>query len=430
MNTQSKVLGGSWLSGRQDPMTLRLRDLGRQLARSLGFRSSTPVQDQPPANLDTGVFTSVIESGSERARNAMARQLAAVLADRATTELERRLIVPLVKRLAADPEVRIRRGLARRLKSIAGLEEELVFAILADRDDIAVPFLSETPALNPALMLAVLDAGDITRQIAVALRADITEEAQALIVDTAALPVCLALFENTAVRLDEEEYRRFNDRFGETPDVAELLLTRPELPPDIRVQRCRRVSKRLHHLISERGWVAANDADEIVGDSEDMTILRILKESNGAELAHAMPLLISRETLTPLIIVRAACLGEMQVVAQILAYLAGMPIARARERMAGKGFTGFKGLHGRSGLPKSCFGILQAACDVAADEAKQRLSLDGEEFGRRLIEALMTRYEAMPPRDRAQYLDFISRFAENPVRNLAKRLKTDMSKAA
>lgn len=409
-------------------MGKRWLELGRQMALKLRQRGLAPAP--PPVNLDTSVFENVIQDGSERARFAMAKQLASVLASEATTGPERALIVPLVMKLAADPAAAVRRHLAACLKPIADLEQELFFAVIADRDEIALPFLAATPALSPTHMMTILEEHDVTRQVGVALRPDISAEAREHILHECPMVVCLALLENDRVDLDEQEYRVFNDRFGQAAEISELMLARPELPPDIRVMVVKRTARRLHKLIAERGWVASNDADEIVHDSEDATILRILRESNGTELSHAMPEMVSREMLTPSIIVRAACLGEMQVVAQVLAYLAGVSIAKARDRMAGKGFTGVKGLLGKSGLPKSCHGILQAACDVAADEARQGISFTPEDFGRRLIEALMTRYESMPTRDRAQYLEFISQFADPPVRRLAKRLKTDIGKAA
>jgi hypothetical protein len=98
--------------------------------------------------------------------------------------------------------------------------------------------------------------------------------------------------------------------------------------------------------------------------------------------------------------------------------------------MYGRGFLGFKSLHGKSGLPQSCLGILQAACDVAKDMDRENIDLDPEKFGRCLIEALMTRYENMNSAERAKNLEFIGRFAEDRVRQIAKRLKADIARAA
>jgi hypothetical protein len=84
----------------------------------------------------------------------------------------------------------------------------------------------------------------------------------------------------------------------------------------------------------------------------------------------------------------------------------------------------------KSGLPSSCRGLLQAACDVAAEVREEDYSLTSESFGRRVLEALMTRYEAMDAQERAKQIEHLSHYADQNVRKIAKRLKADMLRAA
>jgi hypothetical protein len=42
----------------------------------------------------------------------------------------------------------------------------------------------------------------------------------------------------------------------------------------------------------------------------------------------------------------------------------------------------------------------------------------------------MTRYEGLPGPERARQLDIVSRFAEDQVRLIARRLKSDLARAA
>ena len=120
----------------------------------------------------------------------------------------------------------------------------------------------------------------------------------------------------------------------------------------------------------------------------------------------------------------------MAVVEQTLAHLSGLPSQRTQDMMKGDGLLGFRGLLKKSGLPQSCYGILRAACDIAAEEEDEGIVLAAEQFGRRLIEALMTRYETMPLQERARHIEFIGRFAENRVRTIARRLQADILRAA
>ena len=53
-----------------------------------------------------------------------------------------------------------------------------------------------------------------------------------------------------------------------------------------------------------------------------------------------------------------------------------------------------------------------------------------EEFGRRLLEALMTRYENLSSADRTKQIEYLGRYGDDRVRKIARRLKADMVRAA
>ena len=387
-------------------------------------------KQEPGLGLDISIFMQVIEAGDAEQRALLAAQLAVFLNKADVPVSEREQVVPVVLKLAVDPVLLVRKTLADGLVGLANLHADILFSIISDDDELALPFLASTPALSHWHMLAVLRVGDEARQACVALRPDISNEAVDSIVKSSPLNIALLLFENAAVTFSDEDYHRLYTRFGHSGDMVECLLACSDLPLDIRILQAKRASNRMHQLMAERGWLPANDAAELVADAEDTAVLRILTQASDAELAQVVAFLVNKAMLTPSIIVRAACLGEMRVVEQALAHLSDIPRKRARELMRGKGLTGFKGLHGKSGLPASCYWILQASCDVAADESEEGIKLGADDFGRRLIEALMTRYEAMPLKERTKHLEYVGRFAAERARIIAKRLKADLLRAA
>ena len=387
-------------------------------------------KQEPVFGLDTSIFQHVIDNGDAPQRAQLATQLAEFLSKDDVPAAERDQVVPVVLKLAIDPVVQVRKALAEGLITLAKLNADVLFSIVSDDDELALPFLSATPALTHWHMLAVLRVGDEPRQACVALRPDITREAVDYIVKSLPLKIALLLFENAAVALSNEDYHALYSRFGHAGDMVECLLACQDLPLDIRIMQAKRASNRMHQLMAERGWLPANDAAELVADAEETAVLRILAQASDDELGSVVSFLVNKAMLTPSILVRAACLGEMRVVQQALAHLAGIPAKRARELMRGRGLTGFKGLHGKSGLPSSCYWILQAACDVALDEHEEGITLGADDFGRRLIEALMTRYESMPLKERTRHLEYVGRFAAERARLIAKRLKADLLRAA
>lgn len=382
------------------------------------------------SGLDDRVFMDVIHKGDATQRASLAAQLAAFICNEDAPQTEREQVIPAALKLTSDTVADVRRALAEGLIDFPRLHSDLLFAIISDDDEIAIPFLSRTPALNQWHMLAVLRVGDDLRRAAVALRPDITAEAVGYIADSLPLSINVLLFDNEAAPFTAEHFRRLYDRFAETPEMLDCLLARADLPLDIRISHARQTAGRMQRLLIERGWIPANDAVELVADAEENAVLKILTGATPDERQKVVSFLLDKAMLTPSIIVRAACLGAMDVVAHTLAQLASLPVKRVKDMMYAKSGAGFRNLHTRAGLPEACYWTLQAACDTAREEREEGLQLSADDFGRRMIEILMTRYEALPMGERPNQLDYLGRFASDRTRLIARRLKADLLRAA
>ena len=390
----------------------------------------TPEIEHSFCGLDDKVFMDVIATGDTGQRIALATQLAAFLAREDAPLNEREQVIPAVLKLTADAEADVRSALAMGLAAVPSLNADVLFAIVADDDEIALPFLAETPALSAWHMLAVLRVGDDARRATVALRPDVPAEAVDYIIESLPLAVNALMLENEYLVLTPGQYRDLYARFSEEREILDCLLASPGLPLDIRVAHARLVASRTRQLVAERGWLPANDATEIVTEAEENAVLDILTAATDEERGNVVTFLVENELLTASIIVRAACLGAMDVVAAIMACLADVPLKRAEDGMFVKPGSAFRHLHSKAGLPESCYWTLQAACDVAREEQQDGIPLSQDDFGRRLIEVLMTRYEALPMAERPHQLDFVGRFAAGRPRLIAQRLKADLLKAA
>jgi uncharacterized protein (DUF2336 family) len=379
-------------------------------------------------SLDTTVLEAVIDTGGVDARVALAKQLCTLVAAEDTPESERLAVLPVMLKLAVDEERAVRAVLAEELASIANTHADLLFCVIAGEDEIALPFLKVTPALNPWHMVAILRVGDEARQCTVASRHDITAEAAAYIIKSSPVAVVLALMDNELVKLEAADMQALYVRLGQSGPLVDRLLALPHLPLDIRITQAKRAATRMRQLMAERSWLPANDASDLVADAEDMAVLQVLINASVEDLLKAISFLAAKNLLTPALIIRAACLGEMRVVEASLAHLSGYAPARAASLMYARG--GMKSMVSKCGLPQSCAGVLSGFADVVVEAREEGLSLSRENFGRRLLEALMTRYEMLSPHDRAKQIEYVGRFAEERVRKIARQLKNDIQRAA
>jgi uncharacterized protein (DUF2336 family) len=382
------------------------------------------------SGLDVTVLEAVLECGQVEARQTLARQLAGLLDSSDTPELERDQVTPVLLKLVTDPERAVRETLAEELATVANLHQDMIFAVIADEDTIALPFLAATPALNSWHMQAILRVGDDARQKTVASRPDISLDAISFIVRAGSAVAAQALLSNIRAKLRPQDMQQIYARLGSNGDVVDRLLARSDLPLDIRILQARRAAVRMRQMMAERGWMPANDANDLVSDAEEGAVLQVLKEADVAGRAHGVQFLAGQNMLTPSLIVRAACLGETTVVAAALAHLSGQDQERIRSLIYTRGGHGIRSHLNRSMLPAACHAIIIASCDVAAQAREEDIRLDADTFGRRLLEELMLQFGTLGPRDQAKLMDYVGRFADDKVRKIARKLKADMLRAA
>lgn len=381
------------------------------------------------SGLDVSIFDMIIETGDAQARMQLVVELARLTSDAQAPESERQCVVPSLLKLASDPVKDVRRILAESLVTAGDLHGDILFSIIADEDDIALPFLAATPALDPWKMRSIARVGDASRQVALAGRPDLTDDVIQEMCTQADLTACLALFDNADCTLSERNCRILYARFGRVQEIIDRLLALDTLPLDIRVMQAKRASNQVHQLMAERGWVPANDAADMVADAEERAVLQILDSANEAELPPLIRFMTSRSMLTASIIMRSACAGHMRIVEATMTHLANTTPARAQDALYG-GAAGFNSLYRSSGLPSTCIGLIRAAGQVEREVRDTRRSLSTENFGRRLIEQIMTGDAGMAPSERAKYLDFIGRYSSERIRIIALRLREGLVTAA
>jgi uncharacterized protein (DUF2336 family) len=379
--------------------------------------------------LDVSIFDTIIDTGDADARIQLVVELARLACDVGAPENERECIVPTLLKLATDPVKDVRRVLAEKLIDADDLDGDILFSIIADDDDVALPFLAKTPALDPWKMRSIARVGDPPRQVTLAGRSDLDDDVIQEIATQADLTACLALFDNAACPLNERNCRILYARFGRVQEVIDRLLALDTLPLDIRIMQAKRASNQVHQLMAERGWVPANDAAEMVADAEERAILQILDSANDIELPPLIKFMTSRSMLTASIVMRSACAGNMRIVEVAMAHLGNVTAARAVDALYGSA-SAFNSLYRSSGLPSTCIGLIRAAGQVERELREAKRSLSIENFGRRLIEQIMTGDAAMPSGERAKYLDFIARYSGERIRVIASRLREGLVTAA
>lgn len=388
------------------------------------------VRGKAAAGLDTAIFDAVIEEGDAVACRRLAVELAAFLADASAPAVERKAVVPAILKLAGMPDVALRRELADRLGRCPALHADIVFTLAAAADEIALPFLATSPALDSWRMLAILQVGDEARQREIASRDDLHPEVVTAIAGQGALQAVAALLDNQTCRIRPSDYRRIYERFGEISAILERLLERADVPSELRILHARQAASRVQSMLAERGWMAVEDARTFLAEAEESAILRILEASDTRHLERLIAFLSARDMLHASLILRAACRGRMAVVERALAWLSALPRKRVHALMAGHGSVALKAVFAAAGMPAASFPVFRAAVEAWRKTGPAGFEMPAEDFGRHVVEALMTCFPDMPGPERARLLELVSRFTEGRTRALAHRLRDKLVEAA
>jgi uncharacterized protein (DUF2336 family) len=103
--------------------------------------------------------------------------------------------------------------------------------------------------------------------------------------------------------------------------------------------------------------------------------------------------------LTPTLIVRAICLGDLAFVEAAFAVLSDIPVHNARLLIHDAGPLGFKAIYERCRLPAQFFELFRIGLQVAQQTDFDGGDNDRERHRRRTLERILTQYDNIAAED-------------------------------
>ncbi|WP_170984476.1 DUF2336 domain-containing protein [Rhodoligotrophos defluvii] len=375
--------------------------------------------------LDLDFLTRVAEDPSPYQRMKLATELAAFVCNHANTKAERDAVLPIVLKLANDEAITVRRAIAQELELAPSVPPDIAFAIAADEDEIALPFLSSCPGLSDGTLVAVARIGDDARLCAIARRQNLPRHALAVLIKFGSAKVCRELLKNDKVTIPVEGYRTIMARFASVTSVCEAMRRRQDLPVEIRIKLAQINNDRVKVVLARQGWVDDSRLDELVSEAEDHTFLQIAHGLDAADLEAMVRYLSANRLLTGSLVCRAICHGEIDFVIEALTQLAGMPRRHVANVLATGNAAGLAIICEQAQLPDPCRELLQLAleCGISGDG-------DGNAFAHELVEAAVRRGKGRMSEDLAAILALIGNFGPEEIKPITERLISSPPRAA
>jgi uncharacterized protein (DUF2336 family) len=326
-------------------------------------------------------------SGESRA--AVAEKIASQ--HKALSDSERRLAEDIFRVMVKDAEVRVRQALSRQLKENSLVPHDVALALARDVEAVALPMLQFSEVLSDEDLIEIVKSQDGNgKLVAVASRARVSDQVAGALVETRDENAVATLVANQGAQLSEATLARVVDQFGDSDAVGKPLSERANLPVTVAERLMARVSENLRQNLMRRNDLPPEMATALLIQAREMAVLGLAdSETDVAKLVNH---LARNKRLTPSIILRAVCMGDMTFFELAMAKLADVGVENARPLIHDPGKRGFQALFEKAKMPKPFYTAMRAAVDVAADMQFDGGPHDRERFSRRMIERILTQY--------------------------------------
>ena len=333
------------------------------------------------------------------------------------TEAERKLAEDIFRRLAADAEVLVREALAANLKTTADLPHDLAVALARDVDSVSLPVLKYSEVLTDDDLIEIVRGKDAAaKQVAIAQRATVSTAVADALLDTGNETAVARLVANEGAELTEAALGRVLAGYQKSEAVAESIARRPSLPPAISEHLVSAMAKKLQsYLVSKHDLPADAAANLILQTRERATVSLLSRGASGADLEELVFQVHVNGRLTPTLIIRALCVGDMAFFEAAMARLGNVPLKNARKLIHEGGDLGLRSLYEKAKMPERLFSAVRAAVQILAEEDYDGGRNDRERFVARIIERLLTQFEDPASKMTQDDIDYLM----NKLRQLA-----------
>jgi uncharacterized protein (DUF2336 family) len=356
-----------------------------------------------PLSLSSRDVARLMSEPSAVTRAELAAKVAVNLDTAALTEAELSLARDIVRILARDVETTVRAALSNGLRHARDLPHDVALKLAQDIDDVALPMLADSLVLTDEDLAEIVRQGSADKQNTIAGRADLTEAVSDALIAHAAEPAVVRLMANGSAAIAEESLDRAATRFAASDAVKQAMVLRPTLPASVADRLVTMVSGEWQAQLVKRHALPPATAADILLASREQAILHLSAGATDAALSTMIGQMHRNGRLTPTLILRALCTGDIAFFEAAMAVRGDVPLANAQLLIHDPSRQGLAALYRKADLPESLLGAVRAAVDVVDETGFDGNPRDLERFRARVIARVLTTAETLDSED-ADYL--------------------------
>ncbi len=351
-------------------------------------------KDDMSSTLSKADVERLINDPTSGARVDTAAKVAAEFGEKNLSKKERKLAEEIFRVLVKDAEVRVREALSVGLKHAENLPHDVALTLAKDVDSVAMPILRFSELLSDEDLIEIIRDCAPAKQETIAQRDKVSSGVADALIDSENDQAVARLVANKGAELNDEAIGRVIDQFENSEAVAESLVRRPNLSTAISERLVTALSGRLEAFLVEKHELEADTASSLILQVRERATVSLLSEgSSEEELERLVEQLHVNGRLTPTLVLRALCMGDISFFEAAVARLAGVPIQNARILIHDKGTLGLESIYLRAGLPERLFAAVRAGIEVVQETDYDGGEDDRSRYIERMLERILTQCE-------------------------------------
>jgi uncharacterized protein (DUF2336 family) len=315
--------------------------------------------------------------------------------------------------LAEDSADLVRRTLSVTLRNSPVLPRAIALKLAQDIEAVAIPVLQDSPVFTDEDLIELVLAVTAAKQAAIANRETLSVTLTEIISEHGAVEAVRAVSRNEGAEFSDKAYDDTLRRFGQDEIVQTGLIKREFIPVHIAEKMVSLVSGQLFDLLVNRHELPAQMAIDLAGSARERATIDLVEQAGRT---HDLPRFVSQLNLngrlSHSLIMRALCCGQMPFVEHALAELSGVGHQRVWLMIHDAGPLGLQAVFDRAGLPRKMLPAFRAAVNVFHETSHDGGSNDRARFRARMIERVLTQFQAIPKDDLEYLLDKLDYYSE------------------
>ncbi len=323
---------------------------------------------------------------------------------------EREIIEDIFRIMVRDAAVKVRQALSQSLKDSTDVARDVALALAHDVAEVAIPMIEFSEVLTEGDLIDLIESQGTDHRQAVARRERVSDKVAAALVDSGDAAAVATLVANEGAALSPATMGRVIDNYGHIRRVSEPLALRRQLPLTVAERLVNLVSEKIRqHLVTHHELSPDVAADLFLMAREKATLGLLQPGSNLRDVMELVEQLHRNGRLTPSLILRALCMGDVTFFEAALAVRADIPVANAHKLIHDRSRRGLVALCEKCGLSKKLVKIFAAALDLA-EELRLTGGDDRERFRQIMIERVLTQFEdAIDPENLDYFISKLGR---------------------